>query len=88
MFTKGGGLWIESIADIGCDAIGLDWTMDIGVARQKVGHKVALQGNLDPAIVKGTHMDDTGMFDRLTLMSNPESWEKRLKLWNEVKAAQ
>src|SRR5512135_1240639 len=51
VFTKGGGLWIESIADIGCDAVGLDWTMDIGVARQKVGHKVALQGNLDPAVL-------------------------------------
>lgn len=54
VFTKGGGLWIESIADIGCDAIGLDWTMDIGVARQKVGHKVALQGNLDPAVLFST----------------------------------
>ena len=54
VFTKGGGLWIESIADIGCDAVGLDWTMDIGVARQKVGHKVALQGNLDPAVLFAT----------------------------------
>ena len=51
IFTKGGGLWIESIANTGCDAIGLDWTMDIGVARQKVGSKVALQGNLDPAVL-------------------------------------
>jgi len=51
VFTKGGGLWIESIANIGCDAIGLDWTMDIGVARQKVGEKVALQGNLDPLVL-------------------------------------
>ena len=50
-FTKGGGIWIDSIADIGCDAVGLDWTMDIGTARQKVGHKVALQGNLDPTIL-------------------------------------
>jgi uroporphyrinogen decarboxylase len=54
VFTKGGGLWIDSIADIGCDAVGLDWTMDIGIARQKVGHKVALQGNLDPAILFAT----------------------------------
>src|SRR5512146_662559 len=54
VFTKGGGLWIESIANIGCDAIGLDWTMDIGVARQKVGHKVALQGNLDPTVLFAT----------------------------------
>jgi uroporphyrinogen decarboxylase len=51
VFTKGGGLWIESIANIGCDAVGLDWTMDIGIARQKVGNKVALQGNIDPLIL-------------------------------------
>ncbi len=54
VFTKGGGLWIDSIAGIGCDAVGLDWTMDIGVARQKVGDKVALQGNLDPTILFAT----------------------------------
>jgi uroporphyrinogen decarboxylase len=54
VFTKGGGLWIESIAAIGCDAVGLDWTMDIGVARQKVGEKVALQGNIDPAVLFAT----------------------------------
>jgi uroporphyrinogen decarboxylase len=51
VFTKGGGLWLESIADSGCDAIGLDWTVDIAEARQRVGHKVALQGNLDPAVL-------------------------------------
>jgi len=54
VFTKGGGLWIESIANTGCDAVGLDWTMDIGVARQKVGDKVALQGNLDPTVLFST----------------------------------
>ncbi len=54
VFTKGGGLWIDSIADIGSDAVGLDWTMDIGVARQKVGHKVALQGNIDPTVLFST----------------------------------
>ncbi|NMG42682.1 uroporphyrinogen decarboxylase [Aromatoleum toluvorans] len=51
VFTKGGGLWIESIAGIGCDAVGLDWTMDIGRARALVGDKVALQGNLDPNVL-------------------------------------
>ena len=51
VFTKGGGLWLESIAAIGCDAVGLDWTMDIGRARALVGDKVALQGNLDPSIL-------------------------------------
>lgn len=54
VFTKGGGLWIESIAEIGCDAVGLDWTMDIGVARQKVGDRVALQGNIDPTVLFAT----------------------------------
>ena len=54
VFTKGGGLWIDSIAGIGCDAVGLDWTMDIGVARQRVGNKVALQGNLDPNVLFAT----------------------------------
>lgn len=51
LFTKGGGQWLESIARTGCDAIGLDWTTDIGEARQRVGEKVALQGNLDPAVL-------------------------------------
>ena len=49
LFTKGGGGWIESIAQSGCDAIGLDWTVDLGSARERVGTRVALQGNLDPA---------------------------------------
>ena len=48
VFTKGGGQWLEAIADIGCDAIGLDWTTDLADAKKRVGHKVALQGNMDP----------------------------------------
>jgi uroporphyrinogen decarboxylase len=51
IFTKGGGLWLESIAGIGCNAVGLDWAIDIGQARARVGDKVALQGNLDPAVL-------------------------------------
>ncbi|MDO9194494.1 MAG: uroporphyrinogen decarboxylase family protein, partial [Undibacterium sp.] len=51
VFTKGGGLWLEQIADIGADAMGLDWTVNLGQARARVGHKVALQGNLDPAVL-------------------------------------
>ncbi len=51
VFTKGGGLWLESIANIGADCVGLDWTIDIGEARKRVGDKVSLQGNLDPAIL-------------------------------------
>ncbi|MCF5470518.1 uroporphyrinogen decarboxylase [Pseudomonas syringae] len=51
VFTKGGGLWLESIADIGADTLGLDWTCDIGEARQRVGSKVSLQGNMDPTVL-------------------------------------
>lgn len=47
-FTKGGGQWLESMAETGFDALGLDWTTPIGEASRRVGHKVALQGNLDP----------------------------------------
>jgi uroporphyrinogen decarboxylase len=54
VFTKGGGLWLESIAGIGADAVGLDWAIDIGAARARVGHRVALQGNLDPAVLFST----------------------------------
>lgn len=51
LFTKGGGLWLQDIADTGCDAVGLDWSVDIHLARQLIGNKVALQGNMDPAIM-------------------------------------
>ena len=54
LFTKGGGQWLESMADTGCHAIGLDWTTDIGSARERVGHRVALQGNMDPAILRAS----------------------------------
>jgi uroporphyrinogen decarboxylase len=53
LFTKGGGQWLEAIAASGCDAIGLDWTTDMTAARQRVGDKVALQGNMDPAVLYG-----------------------------------
>src|SRR5512135_1220499 len=48
LFTKGGGQWLEAIAASGCDAVGLDWTVDARRARERVGGRVALQGNLDP----------------------------------------
>ncbi|HKK14296.1 MAG TPA: uroporphyrinogen decarboxylase [Gammaproteobacteria bacterium] len=51
LFTKGGGQWLEAMADSGADALGLDWTTDIGEARRRVGTRVALQGNLDPAML-------------------------------------
>src|SRR5690554_2448716 len=51
LFTKGGGLWLEAMADSGAEALGLDWTCNIGSARARVGDKVALQGNMDPAVL-------------------------------------
>lgn len=51
LFTKGGGAWIEDMAATGCDGLGIDWTLDIGEARKRVGDKVALQGNMDPSIL-------------------------------------
>ncbi|MEQ3696480.1 MAG: uroporphyrinogen decarboxylase [Pseudomonadales bacterium] len=51
LFTKGGGQWLEVMADSGCDALGLDWTTPINQARDRVGHRVALQGNMDPAVL-------------------------------------
>jgi uroporphyrinogen decarboxylase len=48
LFTKGGGQWLEAMADSGYQGLGIDWTTDIGEARRRVGHRVALQGNLDP----------------------------------------
>lgn len=51
LFTKGGGQWLEQMADTGCDALGLDWTTDLSDARVRVGDRVALQGNLDPCIL-------------------------------------
>ncbi|OYW96537.1 MAG: uroporphyrinogen decarboxylase [Alishewanella sp. 32-51-5] len=54
LFTKNGGQWLEIMAATGCDALGLDWTTDIANARARVGHQVALQGNMDPSILLGT----------------------------------
>lgn len=54
VFTKGGGLWLEAIAECGCDAVGLDWSIDIGEAKARIGEKVALQGNLDPGVLRAS----------------------------------
>lgn len=51
LYTKGGGQWLNIIANSGCDVIGLDWTTDLSVAKKAVGQQVALQGNLDPMIL-------------------------------------
>lgn len=51
LFTKGGGQWLEAMADSGAEALGLDWTTPISGAKSRVGDRVALQGNMDPAIL-------------------------------------
>ncbi len=54
LFTKGGGLWLEKMADTGCHALGLDWSTDIAAAKSRVGDRVALQGNMDPAVLRAS----------------------------------
>ncbi|MCB1851305.1 MAG: uroporphyrinogen decarboxylase [Gammaproteobacteria bacterium] len=51
LFTKGGGQWLDAMAQTGCDALGVDWTIDLADARAAVGDRVALQGNIDPCIL-------------------------------------
>ena len=51
LFTKNGGQWLHWMAQSGCDALGVDWTMDLADARRAVGDQVALQGNLDPCVL-------------------------------------
>lgn len=51
VFTKGGALWADEVASIGCDAMGLDWTANLGKIRRQVNDAVALQGNLDPMVL-------------------------------------
>ena len=51
VFTKGGGLWLEQIAERDCEVVGLDWTVNLGQARRRVADRVALQGNLDPMVL-------------------------------------
>ncbi|NUZ04252.1 uroporphyrinogen decarboxylase [Piscinibacter koreensis] len=51
VFTKGGGMWLEAIGASGADVVGLDWTVNLGRARARLGEGVALQGNLDPNVL-------------------------------------
>lgn len=51
VFSKGASHSLEAMATIGCDALGIDWTIDLKEARRRVGQQVALQGNLDPAVL-------------------------------------
>lgn len=51
LFTKNGGQWLPEIANSGCDAVGIDWTTELSVARAQIGNKTALQGNMDPSVL-------------------------------------
>lgn len=51
LFTRAGNPWLEKMADVGCDVIGVDWGISLGEARHRVGNKVALQGNINPAFL-------------------------------------
>lgn len=51
LFTKNGGPWLDQIAASGADAVGLDWSVDIGAVRKQIGDRVALQGNMDPQML-------------------------------------
>jgi uroporphyrinogen decarboxylase len=59
VFTKGGGIWLQDIANIGADCVGVDWTVNLGKARALVGDSVALQGNVDPFILMGSEAEIT-----------------------------
>ena len=65
LFTKGGGLWLEQMADAGADALGIDWQTPIGEARKRVGSRVALQGNMDPMALFGTPEAIRGEAERI-----------------------
>ncbi len=54
LFTKNGGQHLEAMADSGAHGLGIDWMTSLSDAKQRVGHKVALQGNLDPAALYGS----------------------------------
>ncbi|GAB6069276.1 uroporphyrinogen decarboxylase [Thiomicrorhabdus hydrogeniphila] len=51
LYTKGGGQWLQAMADAGADCLGIDWTMDMSDARAQVGDRVSLQGNMDPTVL-------------------------------------
>lgn len=65
LFTKNGGLWLEDIAATGCDSVGLDWTIDIGTARARIGKSVSLQGNMDPTILYASGSSIRAEVDRI-----------------------
>jgi uroporphyrinogen decarboxylase len=72
VFTKGGGAWLHALASSGADAVGLDWTVDIGAARKSAGGRVALQGNLDPIVLTTDAATVAREADRIVRAAGPE----------------
>src|SRR5690606_30177715 len=54
LFGKGNSAYLEELSDCGAEAVGVDWTVSLADARRRTGDRVALQGNLDPAVLHGT----------------------------------
>ncbi len=72
LFTKGGGQWLEDLADTGCDAVGVDWVVDLAQARARIGARCALQGNLDPmALLAGAEAASAEAVRILDRFGNP-----------------
>ena len=65
LFTKGGGLWLEGLAQSGADALGIDWQTPLGEARRRVGDRMALQGNMDPMALFGSRTAIEGEVQRI-----------------------
>ena len=80
MFTKGGGVWLEKMAESGADVLGLDWTISLAKAREQLntqGKKISLQGNLDPLLLLSNPLAIesavTNLFKELALTSPIET---------------
>ncbi len=50
-FVKGAGTMLETVREAGGDVVGLDWHVNLGQARDRLGSGVAVQGNLDPTVL-------------------------------------
>ncbi|MCG2633893.1 MAG: uroporphyrinogen decarboxylase [Gammaproteobacteria bacterium] len=73
LFTKNGGQWLEQIAASGCQGVGLDWTVELADARQRIGNRVALQGNMDPGVLFGSPQQVVAEATRLVKAFGPHN---------------
>jgi uroporphyrinogen decarboxylase len=78
VFTKGGGGWLEQIAALQVDCVGLDWTVNLTNARQRIGHKVTLQGNLDPMALFGSALQIEAEVTKVLDAFHPRATAKKM----------